>query len=247
MSDRLFLRLAPDGSRAWLRGGAAHAQPGAPPAAVLAQAREIIVLVPATDVLLTAATLTARNRAQLLKALPYAIEDLLLAPVEELHFAAAAPQDGRVGVAVVARATLTRWLDELDAAGISADVLVPETLALPAADAAALLIEDTRACARLAPWSAFACSLAELPGFLAQLDARPPFAVHDCRVAPRLALPVTVDAYHERAGEALVAGAREHLAPVLARRPVGLTLQVDEGQEAFDGKFGNLHPLFEKQ
>jgi hypothetical protein len=23
-------------------------------------------------------------------------------------------------------------------------------------------------------------------------------------------------------------------------------LQVDEGQEAFDGKFGNLHPLFNK-
>lgn len=55
------------------------------------------------------------------------------------------------------------------------------------------------------------------------------------------------DAVKQRAGEALVAVAREHLAPVLARRPVGLTLQVDEGQEAFDGKFGNLHPLFEKQ
>ena len=52
--------------------------------------------------------------------------------------------------------------------------------------------------------------------------------------------------YAQQAGEALVAVAREHLAPVLARRPVGLTLQVDEGQEAFDGKFGNLHPLFAK-
>jgi 5-carboxymethyl-2-hydroxymuconate isomerase len=52
------------------------------------------------------------------------------------------------------------------------------------------------------------------------------------------------DAVKRAAGEALVAVAREHLAPVLQRRPVGLTLQVDEGQEAFDGKFGNLHPLF---
>jgi 5-carboxymethyl-2-hydroxymuconate isomerase len=33
---------------------------------------------------------------------------------------------------------------------------------------------------------------------------------------------------------------------VLARRPVGLTLQVDEGHEVFDAKFGNLHPLFNK-
>jgi 5-carboxymethyl-2-hydroxymuconate isomerase len=52
------------------------------------------------------------------------------------------------------------------------------------------------------------------------------------------------DAVKEAAGQALVAVAREHLAPVLARRPVGLTLQVDEGREGFDGKFGNLHPLF---
>jgi 5-carboxymethyl-2-hydroxymuconate isomerase len=52
------------------------------------------------------------------------------------------------------------------------------------------------------------------------------------------------DAVKQRAGEALVAAAREHLAPLLARRPLGLTLQIDEGQEAFDGKFGNLHALF---
>lgn len=54
------------------------------------------------------------------------------------------------------------------------------------------------------------------------------------------------DAVKRQAGEALAAAARAHLAPVLARRPVGLTLQVDEGHEAFDAKFGNLHPLFAK-
>jgi 5-carboxymethyl-2-hydroxymuconate isomerase len=46
------------------------------------------------------------------------------------------------------------------------------------------------------------------------------------------------------AGEALTAAARAHLAPLLATRGVGLTLQVDEGDEAFDAKFGNLHALF---
>jgi 5-carboxymethyl-2-hydroxymuconate isomerase len=51
-------------------------------------------------------------------------------------------------------------------------------------------------------------------------------------------------AVHERTGQMLTAAARSHLAPVLARRPVGLTLQVDEGPEVFDAKFGNLHPLF---
>jgi len=54
------------------------------------------------------------------------------------------------------------------------------------------------------------------------------------------------DAVKRQAGDVLAAAAKTHLAPVLARRPVGLTLQVDEGTEVFDAKFGNLHPLFAK-
>lgn len=49
---------------------------------------------------------------------------------------------------------------------------------------------------------------------------------------------------HRRSGDALVAAAREFFAPVLARRAVGITLQIDEGPEVFDGKFGNLHARF---
>lgn len=51
-------------------------------------------------------------------------------------------------------------------------------------------------------------------------------------------------ATQQAAGQALTAAAREHLAPVLAKRVVGLTLQFDEGVEVFDAKFGNLHSLF---
>jgi len=54
------------------------------------------------------------------------------------------------------------------------------------------------------------------------------------------------EAVKRQAGEALAATAKAFFAPVLARRPVGLTLQVDEGPEVFDAKFGNLHPLFAK-
>ena len=49
------------------------------------------------------------------------------------------------------------------------------------------------------------------------------------------------------AGQALADAAKAHFAPVLARRPVGLTLQVDVGAEVFDAKFGNRHPLFAKK
>ena len=49
---------------------------------------------------------------------------------------------------------------------------------------------------------------------------------------------------HKTAGDALAAAARAHFAPLLERRHLGLTLQIDEGQEVYDAKFGNLHPLF---
>ena len=51
-------------------------------------------------------------------------------------------------------------------------------------------------------------------------------------------------AVHQAVGNALAAAIREQLAPLLAARPVGLTLQVDEGHEVFDAKLGNLHALF---
>jgi len=54
-------------------------------------------------------------------------------------------------------------------------------------------------------------------------------------------------AVHKAVGDTLAAAVREELAPLLARRPVGLTLQVDEGHEVFDAKLGNLHPLFAKK
>jgi 5-carboxymethyl-2-hydroxymuconate isomerase len=54
-------------------------------------------------------------------------------------------------------------------------------------------------------------------------------------------------AVHRCVGETLAAAVREELAPLLAKQPVGLTLQVDEGHEVFDAKLGNLHPLFAKK
>ncbi len=49
---------------------------------------------------------------------------------------------------------------------------------------------------------------------------------------------------HARAGQALTAVAKAHFAPLLASRPVGVTLQIDEGPEVFDAKHSTLHPLF---
>jgi 5-carboxymethyl-2-hydroxymuconate isomerase len=53
-------------------------------------------------------------------------------------------------------------------------------------------------------------------------------------------------AVHRQAGQKLEAVAKAHFAPLLARRPVGVTLQIDEGPEVFDAKNSSLHPLFQK-
>lgn len=53
-------------------------------------------------------------------------------------------------------------------------------------------------------------------------------------------------AAQQAAGQAVTDAARLHFAPVLAQRLVGLTLQMDEGHDVFDAKFGNLHAHFNK-
>jgi len=54
------------------------------------------------------------------------------------------------------------------------------------------------------------------------------------------------EAVRKSAGEALLAAARAHFAPLFARRYLGMTLQIDEGQEVFDAKHSTIHPLFRR-
>jgi 5-carboxymethyl-2-hydroxymuconate isomerase len=46
-------------------------------------------------------------------------------------------------------------------------------------------------------------------------------------------------------GEAMMAVVRKHFAAIFASRAVGITLQIDEGEPAFDAKHSTLHPLFQ--
>lgn len=54
------------------------------------------------------------------------------------------------------------------------------------------------------------------------------------------------EATKRAAGEAVTATVKQLFAPLLARRAVGLTVQIDEGHEVFDAKVGNLHALYTK-
>ncbi|MDH0648542.1 5-carboxymethyl-2-hydroxymuconate Delta-isomerase [Pseudomonas sp. GD03858] len=55
-------------------------------------------------------------------------------------------------------------------------------------------------------------------------------------------------AVHQQVGDALLAVLRRHLNALLERRPVGVTLQIDESQaQVYDAKHSSLHPLFTRQ
>ncbi|GAB3481133.1 5-carboxymethyl-2-hydroxymuconate Delta-isomerase [Polaromonas eurypsychrophila] len=55
------------------------------------------------------------------------------------------------------------------------------------------------------------------------------------------------DATKKRAGDALLAGARDHFGTLFERQAVGMTLQIDESPgQVYDGKHSSLHPLFNK-
>lgn len=168
--DTLLIRLYPGPAgdepppAEWLVTGANGLPSGEPgygtldEAAAVARLRRTIVLVPSEGILLTKVNIKARNREQLLRAIPFALEEDLAEDVEQLHFALGPRQlDGDHPVAVVSRALMTQWLEELSAVGLIPQALIPDVLALPQAteNAWSLLLEKDRALLRKDTFSGF--------------------------------------------------------------------------------------------
>ena len=219
MPDRLLLRLHSDGSLSWLTQDAsgralAAANTGVPPAQALARSAQVWVLVPGEDVLLMSAPAVSQQRAQLAKALPYAIEERLAGAVEDLHIALPERIAGdTLGVAVVARETLRGWIETLAAHGIQPDFIVPETLALPYAHGmTTLLIDGDRALLRSDAQQAAVGDVAQLQGWLAAA-APAALEVFDFRAAAPLALTPKPARYHERQRDVLAFFAAQLTAP----------------------------------
>ncbi|MGD0491720.1 MAG: type II secretion system protein GspL [Steroidobacteraceae bacterium] len=88
-------------------------------AAVLARSAKVIVLAPATQILLAEPELPPGSGVKLARAVPFALEEQLTEDIDELSFAIGHRQStGRAPVAVVSRHVLQEWLAELAAAGI---------------------------------------------------------------------------------------------------------------------------------
>ena len=152
MSETLVIRLraAEEAPASWLivdangaRSGPVHSGPVAD-ALGLAQERRVVLLLPGSEVTLAEPELPMRGGARFAQAVPFALEEQLASDVELLHFAVGARPVGAAGtpVAVVSRATLERWLAQVDAAGIELAAAYADSLAVPAAGAGLTLLLD---------------------------------------------------------------------------------------------------------
>lgn len=129
--------------------------------------REITVIVPAEDVLITSVTLPKMNRTRLAQALPFALEEKLIGDVDALHFAQGdLLADGSLPVAVVSREKMQTWMALLQSWNIQADRMVPASLALPADEHAWNVAVNGMTNVRLGQYQGFGCDKNNLKDML---------------------------------------------------------------------------------
>jgi general secretion pathway protein L len=117
------------------------------------------MVVPSEDVRLLAVDLPLANHAKRLEALPFAIEDRIAGPLDSVHVALGAELGPkRYLAAVVAHATMRRWVAEAEAAGQGDAAILPDCLTLPRPDAGewAVDADERRAVVRSGDGTGFA-------------------------------------------------------------------------------------------
>lgn len=93
--------------------------------------RQVIVLVPGTEVLTTSVDIPVKGGSRLHAALPYALEDQLAEDVDQLHFAAGTRRSsGRIPVAIVSRVRLAEWIGWLTDCGIQPSAMISDNYGL---------------------------------------------------------------------------------------------------------------------
>ncbi len=127
-------------------------------AAAEANDLRVLVLMPATDCLLTSVRMPGRNRKKLLQAVPYALEEQLSDDVEKLHFAVGVELDGgNWQVAVTNKQRMETLMAALGEAGLDVQQVMPEQLAVPQTEGGdSVLIDHDMAIVRSGVYSGYA-------------------------------------------------------------------------------------------
>ena len=154
MSEKLILRLSSQttSSVPWLVWSLANKEviaSGELPSQIeldklseYSKGRKVTVLVDSADVRLYRHYMPTKPSRQILKALPYMLEDDLAEDIEKLHFATGESGFDKdknqywIDLAIVNKALVSQWLEALAGAGIQCKVMLPEILCLPMVEGA---------------------------------------------------------------------------------------------------------------
>ena len=145
----------------------------------LIQDRKIVILLPVETLYITTVTLQTKNRRQLEKAVPYALEDDLTEDIENLHFAyGPRGSDNQIPVMVISKYHLDTLLSTLNSLRIIPDIITADIFGLPWDSEShwCVRIESNHATVRTREWSGFACETSDIIDFikLASLDDEQP-------------------------------------------------------------------------
>lgn len=149
-------------------------------AAEHAAGKRVMVFVPGEEVRLTTVKVPAKQASKVMQAVPFALEDQVADDIDDLHFAVGArTADGSFPVAIIARDQMDAFIQALKNAGLRAEQLIPEMLALPGSSAEPLewsgLDDNHQVIVRSGLWSGFSCAREDLPAYLslAELEDKP--------------------------------------------------------------------------
>lgn len=150
---------------------------------------QCVAVVPGEHVVSRVVVMPVKNRAKLMAAIPYAIEDSVISPVDDLHFLLLHTGDeNRVTFAYVSRELMASWLQQIHEAGISIEAMLPDYFLLPGAkpgSAVVTLADDDRVLLRSGLYLGAVTDQENLPAWLNDLDKDSTLLVDD-RLAAQL-------------------------------------------------------------
>lgn len=124
----------------------------------LADGRQVILIVPGEDVLLTSSKLPKLSKSRLSQALPYALEEQVIPEVESLHFAAGEYQpDNELPVAIVAKEKMQQWIELLQSWDVMADQFIAEFFCLPVEENCWQVVVTNKIIIRITEYKALTC------------------------------------------------------------------------------------------
>ena len=227
MKHQLFIRLENNSDQlSWVKSGELESaitdvtRGSLEEAAAEAVGANVVVIVPAEDVLLTRTVVPGKKSRNVMRqAVPYLLEEQLADDVEKLHFSLGLVEGDEVAVAVVARELIDGWLTTLRSVGIDPHELIPETLLLPLERDAWTLLSclDGRLLLRSGPQSGMAMDVTNARAILQEALEETPeedrpstLAIYECgelrMTLPDLDIEMTRAPMREEILSLLVAG-----------------------------------------